>query len=603
MPTITESKKKLIIQREPSVSAQKILEAILEFDNLDLSDFPNMAEDKRLWIQEQLNSQPNPSEQNQWIEIEANAQPYINAEVLPGTTQEADRLAAVIEDYIRNWEGKRPSGNHVDEANVIFNKVLSLIEKERIRQEENDWSRVDINSKSSLIDYLRTYPDSVHKNEIDDLYWDATNQERVAEIEDYIAQFPNGIHSNEALGVKKAVADWNTVKEVNDIFETNEYIRQNPYSPFLSKAKELLRSQKAAEIRNMKAAPNNYEIGSLKNFLETGVFTANELIFQGVITQNILDTLDKTQDLPDISVAMATSRPECKEGYTDVFFFGIPSTGKSCILMGLTSADNMYINYASGGGNYASALQEYVEAGATIPQTPMGEVATLEGSIKEQGRKAEHKINLIEMAGEEFALKIAGNEELVFDFESMGTGATELLSNDNRKAFFLIIDPTADIISYNRRQHVGFDDMTGEKIFELVNIRCNQRVLISKMVDLLAHPDNTEIMKKVDAINIIMTKADLLGDMETRGDKAVEIFYDNYAKILDPLSDLCKEYSINVQNDYRPRLYPFSLGKFYVGGFYEYDPTDSNELVDAIRAFTRAKGAEGFWGKVKKALN
>lgn len=94
------------------------------------------------------------------------------------------------------------------------------------------------------------------------------------------------------------------------------------------------------------------------------------------------------------------------------------------------------------------------------------------------------------MAGEDFAKKIAGNQEHIYDFDSMGTGVTDLLKNNNKKVFFLIIDPTTNVINYKRRDIVGYDEETGDPIYDLIQIRCNQQNLITKLVDLLVLPLN-----------------------------------------------------------------------------------------------------------------
>ena len=101
-----------------------------------------------------------------------------------------------------------------------------------------------------------------------------------------------------------------------------------------------------------------------------------------------------------------------------------------------------------------------------------------------------------------------------------------------------------------------------------------------------------------------MTKSDTLGDAVEREEKAQQIFNSKYkSNILEPLIDLCKEYNINSNFEYKPRLYTFSLGTFYVGGLYEYEQTDSNKLVIAIRNSTQSERKETFWDKVKKIVN
>lgn len=601
MNIISEAKKKIIVQREPSTNVNKILEAIMLYDNLSLSDFPGMAEEKREYIQKQLNSKPNPSEQREWNDIDSQKGLYKNS------LSDAELLLNAISQYIRKWEGSRPSGNHVNEANTLYDEVESFVKKKKIEEEEEDWAKVNIDSMGDLIGHLSKYPSSVHKQEIDDLFWDNTNKENISDVDEYLQYFPDGSHKNDAESVKKAIIVWLEVKNTNDIFEINSYIKNNPNSPFVESARILLLTLKQQEISSMKNNPSAYEVGTLMRFLNEGIFTERELINQDVLTKRVIDILkdpDLVENLPDIQLAIDNSTPECKDGYTDIYFFGIPSTGKTCILMGLSRSNSLHINLAHGGGDYAAALQQFIDAGVTVPQTKMGFVATLEATINEREQNSVHKINLIEMAGEDFARKIAGNQEHIFDFDAMGTGATDLLKNDNKKVFFLIIDPTTNVIRYNRREVVGYDEETGDPIYDLVKIRCNQQTLIDKMVALFAYPGNAEIMKKVDSIHIIMTKADLLGDEINREERALNEFNVKYgSNILDPLIDLCKEYNINVQTKYYPKLYTFSLGKFYVGGVYEYDSTDSNKLVNAIRNATGTIKKETLWDKVKKIVN
>lgn len=601
MSTLLEPKKRVLIQRENAYSAARILELIQTYENLSLDDFPNMDDSKRQFIEEQLKHTPNKNEQLEWGNIirEKNYRNNINI---------AESLLESLRCYIQKWENERPEGNHVNDANELYDEVDDFIKNYWRDIEENAWNNLDIDSNIALLNYLKEYPHSSHMADIDDLYWSNINKEILSEIDDYSNKSKFTLHKCEAGLIRKSLVEWMRVKNTNDIFELSSYINNNSNSPFLEQAQLLLIKLKQEEIFKMKTAPNAYEVGTLLRFIQEGIFSQHELINQDVLTESVLKTIsdiDIMDSLPDIQQAIDNSVPECKEGYTDVYFFGIPSTGKTCILMGLSRADSLHINLAHGGGDYADALQQFIDVGLTVPQTKMGFAATLEATINERKSNSQHKINLIEMAGEDFAKKIAGNQEHIYDFDSMGTGVTNLLRNDNKKVFFLIIDPTTNVINYKRRDIVGYDEETGSPIYDLIQIRCNQQNLITKMVDLFAHESNADIMRKVDSIHVIVTKADLLGkDTIERDEKALKLFNARYGNnILDPLIDLCKEYNINVRDNYNPRLYTFSLGKFYVGGVYEYDPTDSNKLVNAIRNSTGTVRKKTLWEKVKEKVN
>ena len=596
MPQLTDMQKRRLITQEPHININAMLNYILEYDNVSLDDFPNMAAERRQYIENAIQAMPNPQEKNEWEAIDA----------LRHTP--TPELLRMIEAYIRRWEGSRPNGNHVDEANLLYDDVdkqlkeqQKMLKEQQKMREQADWEQVDSMSKTKLLAHLQKYPDTVHKSDIDDSFWSLTRNDDIMEIQNYITLFPEGNHISEAQNILNSIAQWDRIKNSGDIFMVSDYINDNPSSPFKSNADILLMTLKRSEIEQMQQRPDSYEVSHLLKLLSKNIFTDRELIYQNVLTQNVLDRLRQgnlNNGLPSIVQAISQCELECKPGYTDVYFFGIPSTGKTCILMGLSSSKSLHINLAHGGGDYAAALQQYTSSGVTVATTPGNFVVTLEANIYSQTSKdVSHNVNLIEMSGEEFALQIAGNPDHIFTFEDMGSGTTELLRNDNRKVFFLIIDPTASVV---RRTH-QVTDANGNVRLETYPV--NQQTVISKMVDLFSHSDNCNIMKKVDSIHIIITKADLLGDELEREEKALDIFRTKYQGIITPLIRLCEEYNINTQTDHRPKLYTFSLGKFYVGGLYEYDCTDSDRLVTAITNSTIGTKEKTFWVKFKELVN
>ena len=515
-----------------------------------------------------------------------------------------DRLNA----YIRKYEGTRPKGNRVDEAIAKRNEIKDVLQREALAKEETEWNAVDPFSMTSLIGHLNKYPMSAHHDEIDENVWNITDKENVQQLQDYKVLFPKGKYIGEANARLNAIVEWNRVRDSDDIIVVYNYIHNHPRSPYKNEADLLFMKLKQREIDFMRHEPNRYEVSRLQDLVKLGIFTDRDLISKGVMTENVWNTLnsiDVKKDLPDIYEAMQNSEAECPEGYTDVYFFGIPSTGKTCVLMGLSCTSSLQVNLASSGGPYAEALRQYTDYGMTIPRTPGDFVTTLKATISEKknGMDIKHNVNLVEMSGEEFAFGITNNEAREFSFEEMGTGVTELLRNDNRKVFFLIIDPTTNIVRFNR-EYDEYDEQTGEKIHKLKYAVVNQKILMQKIVNIFQDPANSDIMKKVDSIHIIVTKADTLGEPLQRDDKALEVFNKNYGmNIVPPLIEVCRDYNINRNSNYRPKLFTFSLGTFYVGGLYEYEETDSDNLVKAIMNATGGERQKTFWDKVRDVLN
>ena len=515
-----------------------------------------------------------------------------------------DRLDA----YIRKYEGTRPKGNRVDEAIAKRNEIKDALQREALAKEEAEWNAVDPFSMTSLIGHLNKYPMSAHHDEIDESVWNITDKENVQQLQDYKVLFPKGKYIGEANARLNAIVEWDRVRNSDDIIVVYNYIHNNPRSPYKNEADLLFMKLKQREIDFMRHEPNRYEVSRLQNLVKLGIFTKNDLISKGVMTENVwitLNSIDVKKDLPDIFEAMQNSEAECPEGYTDVYFFGIPSTGKTCVLMGLSCTSSLQVNLASSGGPYAEALRQYTDYGMTVPHTPGDFVTTLKATISEKknGMDIKHNVNLVEMSGEEFAFGITNNEAREFSFEEMGTGVTELLRNDNSKVFFLIIDPTTNIVRFNR-EYDEYDEQTGEKIHKLKYAVVNQKILMQKIVNIFQDPANSDIMKKVVSIHVIVTKADTLGEPLQRDDKALEVFNKNYGmNIVPPLIELCRDYNINSNSNYRPKLFTFSLGTFYVGGLYEYEQTDSDKLVEAIMNATPIIRQKTFWDKVRDVLN
>ena len=179
MATLPEVKKRIIIQKEPNTSAAKIIDIIKNFDNISLDDFPKMDSTKREFIQEELRKGPRPAEQNEWKEIERSRGNY------DSNIDAAEAFLSQIGNYIRNWEGSRPEGNHVNEANSLYDEVESYIQQYNNGIEEKDWNNLDIDNNYALLEYLTKYPKTSHKKDIDDLYWSNVNKEIVSEIDEY----------------------------------------------------------------------------------------------------------------------------------------------------------------------------------------------------------------------------------------------------------------------------------------------------------------------------------------------------------------------------------------------------------------------------------
>ena len=544
-------------------------------------------------------------------------------------------------------------------------QLLAVINEANADKELQEWEELDKSSFETLATYLHAHPSTTHLAEIDNYLWilvenhyDEEQRKEAARL--YLQLLPEGMYqqdakeiilppgsditppspnpvtphysepappkfsepappkfsepappvmpaeedkpmaSNAAVSMESAMPQ--DIRSL-DLVQTWDWLTANPHDARHDIAYQHFRDLKEKEIQTMREQPAVYSPDRIFFLLEKGIFNEGELLDLRLATPESLNILREREEildsLPDINVEIAKCRKECAVDHTDVFFLGIPSTGKTCILMGLIGSPNININTVRAGGPYACVLEQFLDAGLTIGQTPKDFVATIEAEI--QDGKNKHLINLVEMAGEDFAFKIADNEKGIVSFEDIGAGATKLLCNNNKKSFFIIVDPTAKRVAFNHL--VNETDAAGNVRTFLVRKNVNQKIILKRLVDLLAQPENKTIMKNVDSISIVISKADVLGNGQEREDEAYRRFMDQHKNIIAPLVELCRENGINASTNGQPMLYTFSLGRFYVGGVYQYDPADANKLIEVLKGNTEIAKNDNFGSKFKDFFN
>ena len=587
---LTDLQRKKLIDDINRLNINVVLKYFLSGD-ISLSDVPHITDDRRKFIEEHL---PAPAQMD-WNALQASL-----SEVSVSTLLK-------LETYIRKYESTRSDGNHVDEAIAKRNEIKDALQREALAKEEDEWNTVDPFSMTSLIGHLNKYPMSAHHDEIDDKVWNIIDKESEQQLQDYKVLFPKGKYIEKAIAMLEALDEWMIVRNSGDISFVFQYIRKRPESPYIDKAYCLLMDLKHQEICRMRREPNRYDVSRLLYLVRLGIFTVDELISEGVMTENVWNTLnsiDVKNDLPDIYEAMKKSKVEYLEGGIDVYFFGLPCTGKTCLLQGLSCTTSLQVDLAASSGPYAEALRQYTDCGIVSPRTLDDSVTTLKTTIiTDEHTPIKNNVNFVEMSGHHILDMVEDNGE--YSKEVDNRDIANLLHNDNRKVFFLIIDPTTKNIKLNR-EYDEYDEQTGEKIHRLKYDVFNQKIFMQKIVNIFQDPANSDIMRKVDSIHIIITKTDTFGERLQRREKALDYFNNHYAmNIVPPLTEVCRDYNINCNSNYRPKLFTFSLGKFYVGGLYEYDPIDSELLVNTITAIVPPPyRKETFWSRlIEKIIN
>lgn len=568
---LNEQQATMVMSQSVETIKKYISDGLLQFpaDLIKYKDNPKFKA-----IEKELSNIPQQEAVSRWKEIEG----------IPAA--DVKLRVTSLNEFIARYGSYPGNGEMVNKARVLLSSLTADVERV-------DWDNVNQESITSLLGHRRKYPSTSHEVEIDNRVWELTDTSNINHINRYINEFKNGLHRTEAQEMIGALELWKGVATDPDLVTLSDYIAEEPTSPFMGRALELREKLKWEELHKMVDNPASYNTEFLKLLVKEEIFTKEELIENWVCTENTYDMLFVQEELPSIEQT-ENSNPTIAKGATDVFLFGIPSSGKTCVLMGLLGSGYfVYDNAASGlGGAYADNLSIYRRHNKAPGRTFGNFVAQIQGWVQKPGHETIYPINLIEMSGEEFAMKIALNPENLVDFEDMGTGATKILTSDNRKVIFIVIDPTA-----NGLIKLASTLKDGSSVTRIVE----QDIIISKMVNMLVK--NPKVLKNTNAIHFILTKSDILGSREERDQIAVERIRQLYGKTINILREVCRKYSINKSTEYQPSLFTFSLGQFYVGDLFEYDSYDADKLMNLITTMAQGKKEGGFFSGIQHKMS
>ena len=276
---------------------------------------------------------------------------------------------------------------------------------------------------------------------------------------------------------------------------------------------------------------------------------------------------------------------------TDVFFFGVPGSGKTTVLSSLVAMTSKFENIrfrlndrgAHVGWNYATILKSYIDKNvfptSTMEsfesQTMSDDTTTdksfiqiIDAEILEDTSKGvlTHKVSLIDMPGER-TLKFAGAKGEITDLdEALGTGTSELFRNSNHKIIFFVLD-SQENASY-RVKYNG----------QIIPVSAD--MALNSVVTLLL--DVPEIASKIVSVHAILTKSDLI--KPAINDVTIDESLKRYESFTSSLVDLCDptKNSINSHCNHVPYVFPFTLGQVFPGNMVKPKPYEAGKILKVI---------------------
>ena len=494
-------------------------------------------------------------------------------------------------------------------------KVRREVEELLKNAEPEDWNMaLTQNTIEGYQEYLNNYPNGVHRSEArekKDILEDKMRKEKADKIR---------IEQESELQKEKiaAASEWNAVKK-SDKRAIKEYIIEHPHSPYVKDAQNLLDDfeNKKYVSYGMDALKSEIlEIMSKKEILDRDAKIAEsvEKALQdadaGIDKDDLLDELEddhnflqakvvKTlvehhqlsyHDLEDIGIPHAfiqklarnTTRiqfetPPAFESIarksTEIYFWGIPSSGKTCALGAILSvAENGQIAKAMikdtecQGFDYMNRLPMCFNLNHQASTLPMGTptMATYEMGFDliDHDDKV-HPITCVDFAG-----------ELMTCIYKVTTGKT--LTNQQSKTLETLTNVLIDKRTGNRKIHFFVVEYGAEdRLYDGLP----QRNYLDTVVNFI---DNKNIFKtSTDAIFLIVTKVDKIRakSKEERNELLKAYVKMQYGGFYNGLSTICKKYQINGG---KISILPFSLGKVCFQDYCMFKEAYANTIVDII---------------------
>lgn len=493
------------------------------------------------------------------------------AELMDWTMAKNSHDALVLNGYIQKCNTGFYPTSHINEAK-------DLLEEWESGSIVSDWDRVlteaDMDVRIAKInEFIQRY--AMNPSETAQRYLDKAQKEL-----------------NRIADEKEARKDWIDAKQTNTILGYVEFITKHPYSDYREEADRLIQEMKGDILTDMKRFPFKYNREMMYDYISTNALTMSDLVdTSDTLTDRAYSHIKRYPRLIDEQRQLPVStleNPRSEDGNTDVYFFGVSGSGKTCVLAGIMSlTGKLGFRFdpkgPGGGGNYAMELRNYARTSMLPPATDQNYIQVIDGEINDEDNHL-HKISLIEMSGEKTAEFAAINNPTSLD--DLGAGASGLLSNDNNKVIFFVIDPTNE-----KNVQMGRDS--------------NQWVMQSDVLNCVSSllSKNKGLMKKVVAIHVILTKSDTLGDYVDRDVIQDVLNSQGYQAVLEDIKGICEQYNINKQTGFHVGLYPFCVGKFMPGDVYTFDETDSLKILRVIQKNTIPRRKKGFFDNLSEWFN
>lgn len=450
--------------------------------------------------------------------------------------KKANTLEAV-ENYLRAY----PEGKFVTEANNL---------KKRLEAEasiKQAWEQVDKKNQAALEKFIEQYPDSeyatVARQKINALCMSAIQGSPAKQLVNSIRRI-------------QANADLNATQKATKIV--------GKVTGFVTSGAE----KKKDFLEVLQQDHNLLNAWDVKQLIEKDAISWKDLIGIG-IDSGFLGIMQENSDNPNPPAFQYQPFDKINKQSTEVYFWGVPSSGKSCALGAILSAAysggiaTMLKDTASQGYGYMDYLANMFQSGKVreLPEsTSLFSFWEMGFDLVERNGKT-HPITCIDMAGELMRCMYKYNASRVGNLnpdevQMLNTMNNVLIANRsvNRKMHFFVIEYGAE-----------------NRLYEGIT----QQTYLDGAMNYIR--DTKIFAKNTDAIFILITKTDKAKDQSPTALR--QYIKNNYKGFYNGLKLICEQNEINKGE---VEMMAFTLGEVCFQQYCKFDPKPAENVVRQI---------------------
>ena len=454
---------------------------------------------------------------------------------------QAERTVEAVNRYLSSY----PDGQFRSQARALKAQLEQKAHDDLQKSVTDEaWSIVDMTDINALRQFVREFPTSIHANEANNLINNLLLDEIMGvDVETLVSQIGQ-FQTDQSL--TPAQKD-NNIIDVIERFLSDQKITKDEFL------------KKIAEDHNLLNA------GVVKRLINKGTISVADLL--GINIDRLF-----IQKMFNGESAQSFATPEKLEKInkqsTEVYFWGIPSSGKSCALGAILSvaasgrvARSMDPDTESQGYGYMMKLINLFqngEVGTLMEGTSVDSFYEMGFDLVDNESKI-HPITCIDMAGELMRCMFKAN-------------AGDPMSETDEVMLDTMTKVLIDNRSTNRKMHIFVIEYGAEnRLYEGLP----QRVYLEGAVSYIK---NTGIFRKdTDAIYIMITKADKAKNA-TR-DTFTKYINEKYLGFYNGLEQICND---NEFNKGKVEKLAFSLGDVCFQNYCRFNSRPAENVVNLI---------------------